>query len=163
MDVDCYDGLFHRLLRLSSTMRIVTILFSVPVISRRCSDLPMGFLMTRCAKCDQIFGSIIAESAPRSNVMDLKVLHGPAGLAPPAIPFQDFAAELAISFRVKPQPWPLGTDPSQIVTCTSSRSCSRCGFGRPMTSRVRQGNKVSRLLASKLTPARKSAQIISKQ
>jgi hypothetical protein len=32
-----------------------------------------------------------------------------------------------------------------------------------MTSRMRQGNRASRLPASRLTPARKSAQIISRQ
>ena len=123
----------------------------------------MGFLMARCAEGDQILGSVIAQSAPRLNVMDLKILHSPARLATPAISLQDFPAELAISFRVKPQAWPLGADPFQSVTCTSSRSCFLCGFGRPMTSRVRQGNRASWLPASKLTPARKSAQIISKQ
>ena len=123
----------------------------------------MGFLMARRAEGDQILGSVIAQSAPRLNVMDLKIFHAPARLATPAVSLQDFTAELAISFRVKPQAGPLCTDPRQSVTCTSSRSCFLCGFGRPMTSRVRQGNRASRLPASKLTPARKSAQIISRQ
>ena len=70
---------------------------------------------------------------------------------------------LAIRFRGKPQAWPFCEDPSQSVTGTSSRSCLICGFGRPMTSRVRHGNSASRLPASKLTPAKKSAQIISRQ
>ena len=101
--------------------------------------------------------------APPLNVVDLKAFHAPARLATPSISLQDFAAELAISFRIKHQAGLLGAYPCQSVTCTSSRSCFLCGFGRPMTSRVRQGNKASRLPASKLTPARKSAQIISKQ
>lgn len=123
----------------------------------------MGFLMARCAEGDQIFGSVIAQSAPPLNVMDLKPFHPATPLATPAISLQDFTAELAISFWIKPQAGPLCGDPFQNVTCTSSISCFRCGFGRPMTSRVRQGNRASRLLASKVTPARKSAQIISKQ
>jgi hypothetical protein len=45
----------------------------------------MGFLMTRCAEDDQILGSVIAQSAPRQNVMDLKTLHSPAPLATPAV------------------------------------------------------------------------------
>jgi hypothetical protein len=49
-------------------------------------------------------------------------------LTSPAISLQDFTAELTIGFRVKPQARSLGTDPSQSVTCTSSRSCFRCGF-----------------------------------
>jgi hypothetical protein len=123
----------------------------------------MGFLMARRTEGDQILGSVIAQSAPRLNMMDLKILDSPTPLATPSIPPQDFPAELAISFRIKPQPWALGTGPFQNVTWTSSRSCFRCGFGRLMTIRVRDGNKASRLAASKLTPARKSAQIISRQ
>jgi hypothetical protein len=48
--------------------------------------------------------------------MDLKILTAPAPLTTPAIPIQDFAAELAISFEIKPQAWPFGTDPGQSIT-----------------------------------------------
>ena len=145
------------------TRRNARLLGVSPVTARLPEALPMSFLVARYAEGDEILDSVIAQSAPRLNVMDLKILHTPARLTMPAVSLQDFPAELAISFRIKPQPWALGTDPGQNVTCTSSRSCFRCGFGRPMTSRVRQGNRASRLPASKLTPARKSAQIISKQ
>jgi hypothetical protein len=47
--------------------------------------LPMGFLMTRCAEDDQILGSVIAQSAPRLDVMNLKTLDTPAPLATPAV------------------------------------------------------------------------------
>jgi hypothetical protein len=114
-------------------------------------------------KSYQILGRVIAQMAAWLNVMDLKIFHAPARLTSPAISLQDFPAELTISFRIKPQAGPLGADPCQSVACTSSNSCFLCGFGRPMISRVRQGNRVSRLPASKLTPARKSAQIISRQ
>jgi hypothetical protein len=123
----------------------------------------MNFFVAASTKRDQILGSIIAQPASWQDVMNLKILHAPARLASPAISLQDFTAELAISFRIKPQPGPLCSDPLQSVTWTSSSSCFRCGFGRPMTRRMRQGNKAPRLPASKLTPARKSAQIISKQ
>jgi hypothetical protein len=65
--------------------------------------LPMDFLMARCAESDQILGGVIAQSAPRANVVDLKILYAPARLASPAISLQDFPAELAISFGFKPQ------------------------------------------------------------
>jgi hypothetical protein len=123
----------------------------------------MSFLMARCAQGDQILGSVIAQMAPRLNVVNLKIFHPPARLATPAISLQDFLTELAISFRINPQAGPLSADSFQNVTCTSSSSCFLCGLGRPMTSRARQGSRASRLPASKLTPARKSAQIISKQ
>ncbi len=123
----------------------------------------MDFLMTRCAEGDQILGSVIAQLAARLNVMNLKTLDAPARLATPAVSVQDFQAELAITFRVKPHSWLFGTHPRQSVTWTSSSNCFLSGFGRPITNRVREGNKASRFPASKLTPARKSAQIISKQ
>jgi hypothetical protein len=63
---------------------------------------PMGVLMARRAEGDQILGSVIAKSAPRLNVKDLKILHPPTRLASPAVSLQDFTTKLAISFRVKP-------------------------------------------------------------
>jgi hypothetical protein len=74
--------------------------------------------------------------APSLNVMDLKSFYALARLATPAISIEDFAAELATSFRLKPQAGSACSDPFQNVTCTSSRSCFLCGFGRPMTSRM---------------------------
>ena len=103
----------------------------------------MGFLMARCAEGDQILGSVIAQSATPLNVMDLKIRQAPARLATPAVSFQNFPAELAISFPVKSQTRPLGPDASRTVTCTPSRSCILCGFGRPTTNRVRQGTRAS--------------------
>jgi hypothetical protein len=47
--------------------------------------LLMGFLMARCAEDNQIFGSVVAQSAPRLNVMDLKIFHSPARLTTPSI------------------------------------------------------------------------------
>jgi hypothetical protein len=123
----------------------------------------MNFSMARRAEDNQIFGSIIAQSGSRQKVMDLKIFHGSAGLASPAISLQDFTAELAIGFWIEPQAGPFGADPGQSVAWTFSRSWLIRGFGRLMTSRVRQGNNASWLPASRLTPARKSAQIISKQ
>ncbi len=73
--------------------------------------IPMGFLMARCAEGDQILGRVIAQSAPRLNVMDLKILHPSACLATPAVSLQSFVAELTISFRIKPQAGSLGADP----------------------------------------------------
>ena len=123
----------------------------------------MGFLMAQCAEGDQILGCVIAQLTSWLNMMNLKIFHPAARLATPAVSLQNFAAELAVRLRIEPQARPLTSDPCQSVTCTSSRSPFLCGFGSPITRRVRQGNKASRLPASKLTPARKSAQIISRQ
>jgi hypothetical protein len=50
----------------------------------------------------QILGRVVTQSAPRLNVMNLKIFHSPARLAAPAISLQDFPAELTISLRVEP-------------------------------------------------------------
>jgi hypothetical protein len=125
--------------------------------------MTVNVLVTPYAKGYQVVGRVITQPAPRLNVMDLKTLDAPARLATPAVSLQDFAAQLAIGFRIKPQSWPFRADTSQTVTWTFSSSCFLSGFGRPMTSRVREGNRASWVPVSKLTPARKSAQIISRQ
>ena len=125
--------------------------------------MSVSVLVALDTKSYEILSRIIAQPAPRLNVMDLKALHAPARLATPAISLQNFAAELAIGFRVNPQSWPFAADPGQSVTCTFSRSCLICGFGRLSTKRVSAGRRAGWLPVSKFTPARKSAQIISRQ
>jgi len=125
--------------------------------------MSVSVLVALDAKSYEILSRVITQTAPGLNVMDLKIFHPPARLTAPAVSLQNFAAEQTIEFWIKPQAGSLWTDSCQSDTCTSSRSCFFCGFGRPITSRVRQVNKASRLPASKLIPARKSAQIISRQ
>jgi hypothetical protein len=45
----------------------------------------MGFMVARSAEGDQIFGSVIAQSAPRLNVMNLKIFDSSTPLATPAV------------------------------------------------------------------------------
>jgi len=61
----------------------------------------MDVSMAPNAKSDQILGSVIAQSAPPLNVMDLKILHSATQLATPAISLQNFPAKFTISFRIK--------------------------------------------------------------
>jgi hypothetical protein len=78
--------------------------------------LPMNFLVALCTQSHQILFCIITQAAARLNVMNLKILHAAARLTTPAISLQNFTAEPAVGFGVKPQAWPIGTDPSQSVT-----------------------------------------------
>jgi hypothetical protein len=71
-------------------------------VSSTAKRLDDGVAVSPDAKSYEILSSVIAQLAPPLNVMDLKIVHLPAGLATPAISLQDFPAELAISFRVKP-------------------------------------------------------------
>jgi hypothetical protein len=125
--------------------------------------MSVSVLVALDAKSYEILSRVITQTAPGLNVMDLKIFHPSARLTSPAVSLQNFAAEQTIEFWIKPQAGSLWTDSCQSDTCTSSRSSFFCSFGRQITSRVRQGIKASRLLASKLTPARKSAQIICRQ
>jgi hypothetical protein len=45
----------------------------------------MSLLMARYAEGDQILGSVIAQSVPRLNVMNLKTLDASTRLATPAV------------------------------------------------------------------------------
>jgi hypothetical protein len=62
----------------------------------------MGFSMASNTKRHQVLRSVIAQPASRLNVMDLKILHASAPLAPPSISLQNFTAKFSISFRIKP-------------------------------------------------------------
>jgi hypothetical protein len=48
-------------------------------------------------KSYQILDSIIAEAAPRLDMMDLEIFRSSAELATPCVPLQNSTAELAIS------------------------------------------------------------------
>jgi hypothetical protein len=62
--------------------------------------LSVSFLVAFDAESDEILGRIIAQAAPRLNVMDLKILRSPAGLAMPAVSLEHCAAELPVVFRL---------------------------------------------------------------
>jgi hypothetical protein len=82
------------------------------------SRLPqsVSFLVTHDTKRDQILGRVIAEAAPRLDVMDLKIFRSPTGLTMPAVSLEDFIAELAISHRLELQARPFGSNSSHDVT-----------------------------------------------
>jgi len=76
----------------------------------------VSFLVTQDTKSYQILGSIMAEAASRLDVVDLKAVDLPARLATPAVPLEDFAAELAVSLWLELQAWPFGSNSSQGTT-----------------------------------------------
>jgi len=62
----------------------------------------MNLLVAHGAKSHKILGDVISQSAPRLNVMNLKIFHLPARLAALAIAVQAFPSELWICFWNKP-------------------------------------------------------------
>jgi|GEM_PF-5205071 len=81
--------------------------------------------MTYCAESDQILGSVIAQSAPPLNVMDLKIFHASARLATPSVSLQNFTENSAISCRINPQAESFDADPFQNMPCKEQDSIVR--------------------------------------
>jgi hypothetical protein len=108
--------------------------------------------VARGTKSYQILACVIAEAAPRLDVMDLKIFRSSAGLATPAVPLRDSTAELAISFWLEFQPRSFGSKSTQGFTWALARSCSRCGIGRLSSSRVSADRSASWLPVSKHKP-----------
>jgi hypothetical protein len=76
----------------------------------------VSFLVTHDTKSYQILGRVMAEAAPRLNVMDLKAFDLAARLATPTVPLEDFMAELAVSLGLELPAWPFGSNSSQGTT-----------------------------------------------
>ena len=62
--------------------------------------MSVSVLVAPDTKSYRDFRRIIAQAAPRLNVMDLQTLDAPAGLAAPAVPLRDLAGKLPLSFSV---------------------------------------------------------------
>jgi hypothetical protein len=62
----------------------------------------MGVTVAISTERDQVFVSVVTQSASRANVMDLKTIGTAAVLASPAITFQHFDTEFAIGIWVQP-------------------------------------------------------------
>src|ERR1700758_2759378 len=97
-------------------------------------------------------------------MMDLQVLHCSASLAFPRVPLQNFLPQLLISDLIEPQAcllWPDGFHDALVSTSWTNSLCCCCG--KNLKNRVIENRNVSGSPLSKLAPARKSAQIISRQ
>jgi hypothetical protein len=95
--------------------------------------------MTDGAECNQVARHISTKLAPRPYAMNLQILQSAAILTPPTIPFQHFFVNRGVFFRVKFDSRLLAIQAHRIHYDFDGR------------------------LSSSLAPARKSAQIISKQ
>jgi hypothetical protein len=78
--------------------------------------MPVSVLVAPDTKSYEILSRIVAQAAPRLDVMDLKAFNTPAILAAPAVSLQNFTAELAISLSLEAQAWLFGSNSSQGTT-----------------------------------------------
>jgi hypothetical protein len=120
--------------------------------------------MTCIAKCDQILVRVAPRVAAKFLVMHFHVRHGSARLAPPPIAAEDLLTKLFVRFPVEPRATVFCRNSIHelfvVVPCRNSCFCSP---DRNLKNLVIENSSVSGSPLSKLAPARKSAQIISRQ
>jgi hypothetical protein len=126
--------------------------------------LPVHTPVTRLTQRDQIRFGIASGAAAEFRVVDLKVLLAAAVLASPLIALEDFEAQPVVSFGFEFDAGSLGTNWHHEPTLsTCSRKACRCERGRNLKTRATDCSNRSGLPLSSVAPARKSAQIISRQ
>jgi hypothetical protein len=106
---------------------------------------------------------VVSQIASGLDVMHLEIFHAATMLATPAVAGEYFAPESPVRFRVKPQsktfPVPMAHEAIDI----RSRSSAFIRSGRNSISRHTDMNNALGSPSTRCAPARKSAQIISRQ
>ena len=89
----------------------------------------MGITVAISTERDQVFVSVVTQSASRANVVDLEVIGSTAILASPAVALQHLGAESAIRIWIQPKSW----SPRLEITHCSFSICFTnsvfCGSG----------------------------------
>ncbi len=115
-------------------------------------------------KCDQVLLGIIAGLAAEFLVVNLEVGHRAARLASPAIAAQYLVAELFVLLGIKLQARTFCQQPiHDAFSANWSRNVFLSSPGKNLKKRKIDCSRICELPLSRLAPARKSAQIISKQ
>jgi hypothetical protein len=123
----------------------------------------MDFAMTTIAQGDQVFGNVVALGASPADVVDFEKIRTSALLTSPAIALQHFSLEISIGIRIQPNPPSFWPSKIHSALCTWWVNSIFWGSGSSENSRVSARSSDSGLPASRLAPAKKSAQIISRQ
>jgi len=119
--------------------------------------------VTAGAKCYQIFEGVVSQSTPRLDVMNVEILRRSAVLASPAVALEDLFAKFVVSLAIQSKARSLLTQRTHEAFCSLSRKVTFIGPGNSSNIRLIESSKLSFSLLSWVAPARKSAQIISKQ
>ena|SRR6266404_9640535 len=124
----------------------------------------MQLRMTCGTEGNQVQLGIVSGLASVLFMMDLKIHPCAASLASPAIPLQDLSTELLVRFRIQPQTrmfWSDWAHEARPSSCSRNACC--CSQGRNLKNCLIDCNNISGFPSSRCAPARKSAQIISRQ
>ena len=120
--------------------------------------------MAPCTERDQVVLGIGAGVTAKLVVVNFQVRHCAARLTPPAITTKDLLPKILVQPRIQPQR--VGFRSSRAhgaLSLRPPRNACCCAVGRNLKNLVIENNSVSGSPLSRLAPARKSAQIISRQ
>jgi len=125
----------------------------------------MYLVMTICAQRNQVLLTIVSLTTSETHVVDLEILARAADLTLPTIALQHPLAQLLVRHGVEPHSGPFwkraAHDAFSWTNC--SRNICLCWVGRNLTNWKIDCRSASGVALSRFAPARKSAQIISKQ
>ena len=120
--------------------------------------------VARLAKRDQVLLSIIPGVATKFLMVDLEVRHCAAGLASPAVPTQNLLAQLVVHLHRELQASALGSNTSHdAFSVTWWRNARLSSPVRNLKNRKADCKRTREFSFSRFAPAKKSAQIISRQ
>ena len=115
------------------------------------------------AQGDQITFEIIARLASTLDVMDLELCQRAAKLVAPAISFKNCLTQPVVSIGTQPNPAAFSWGRFHAASVTRCKNSCLCAGGRKRKSRSMEKSRISGFPFSWWAPARKSAQIISRQ
>ena len=119
--------------------------------------------MTATAQDDEIFLAISSRLAPANDVMNLELIAPTTVLTLPMIALENFLRELAVRREIEPKPPSFANAIDHADRLMSHKNFCCCDIGRDPKSRSSEIRSASELSFSRFAPARKSAQIISRQ
>ena len=97
-------------------------------------------------------------------VVHLEIRHRAAGLTPPAVATQDLLTKIFVRHGIQPQAGGFRANHCHdAFSRRFSRKACWCSPGKNLKKRLIEYNSVSGFWSPRLAPARKSAQIISRQ
>jgi hypothetical protein len=116
------------------------------------------------AERDQVVFGIKARVASKLFVMNLQVRHSAARLTPPAIATQHLLPKNFIRVRIQPQGQESWVNRAhEAFLFRPTRNACLCSPGRNLKNLVIENSSISGSPWFRFAPARKSAQIISRQ
>ena len=124
--------------------------------------------MNKCvasgAERDQILLGITSAATSDFRVVNFQIRSRSTGLASPTIASEHLQTKLFVRFRIKPQTGLFRENSiHEAFSVTSWRNACRCSPGRNLKKRASDCRSTVGSSPSRFAPARKSAQIISRQ